>query len=463
MLKRALISGGAAAAAGLAAFAGIARTSGGPPVDEKTREALWESRGCVDDERGRWFRDAKFGAFIHFGPYSQLGGHFEGKAYRPAEQIIGLGDRRAVIPPAKYRDEVAGKFNPAKFDAAEWVSRIKAAGQKYIIFTTKHHDGFCMYKTATTPYNIVEQTPFGRDIVKELSEECRRQGIAFCPYYSIGDWCAAEVANPGYDGYRGYMLAQLDELLKNYGPVPMVWFDNWWYVDNQWVNDREHAMDLYAHVRTVSPGSLVNDRCGLGAKSTDGDYATPENQLQGSLQSRYFEVVMTNTADDHWGWVKGATNYRPPEQLIRNLIDSVSKGGNFVLNVGPTADGTFPAEHNANLEIIGAWVKTNGEAIYATTPAPEVTFEGAGSTAYATRSRDGRFTYVHVVDWPDRGGELTVNIAGPGGYMGQCLDADLGPVRVATAVTGEGTTVRLSPPAHLDRYATVIKLWIAPK
>lgn len=422
------------------------------------RNAAWADRGCTNDQRGQWFRDAKFGAFIHFGPYSQLGGYWQGKGpYRPAEQIIGLGDRQAVIPAAQYRQEVAGAFNPTNFNAQQWVSAIKRAGQKYVIVTTKHHDGFCMFRTRTTSYNAVEATPFGRDVIKELAEECQRQGIEFCPYYSIGDWCAKDVQGPQFKSYQDYMFAQLQELLTNYGDVKLLWFDNYWYVDNQWRNELSSAQDLYAFVRSVSPNVLINDRCGRGDSSTDGDYATPENQLKGSRQSRYFEVVMTNTEDDNWGWVKGATNYRKPAQLIRNLIDSTSKGGNFVLNVGPTASGEFPPEHLANLEVIGKWLKVNGAAIYGTTPAPECSVEeGAGVIGYTTK-KDSE-VFVHVVGWPAKDQPLRVKIARTGLQKVELLDPTLAKIQCQRVVADGATVVTISRPERVDEYATVVRL-----
>jgi alpha-L-fucosidase len=443
-----------------------ARPPGTGGLTAEQQDAAWQSRGCVDDERGRWFRDAKFGAFIHFGLYSHLGGFYDGKGpYRPAEQIIGLGDRHAAIPAAEYKARVGAAFNPAKFDAARWVGLMKKAGQKYVILTTKHHDGFCMFKTATTPYNVVESTPFARDVVKELADECRRQGLVFCVYYSIGDWCAADVQNPGFASYKDYMYAQLKELLTSYGDIKMLWLDNYWYVNDQWKSDTAHAKDLYAYARSINPSLLVNDRCGQGAESTDGDYATPENQLKGSLQSRYFEVVMTNTADDNWGWVKTATNYRKPAELIRNLIDSASKGGNFVLNVGPNADGEFPPEHVAILEAIGAWTSVNGEAIYGTVPAPEVSPENTGgSTWYATKSKDGAAVYVHVIKWPSSGEPLNLRIDRAGYVTAALLDPSLGEVRCGAAPSAAGasghgsTTLSINPPVKLDPCATVVKL-----
>lgn len=436
----------------------VARAQATASSESDSGDALWNARGCVADARGKWFRDAKFGAFIHFGPYSHLGGYWQGKGpYRPAEQIIGLGDHKAVIPPDQYRREVAGVFNPTNFNAHEWVSAIKRAGQRYVIVTTKHHDGFAMFRTATTSNNIMTATPFARDVIGELAEECRRQDIKFCPYYSIGDWCATEVQSPQFPAYRDYMLAQLKELLTQYGEVPLLWFDNYWYVNDQWHNDPPHARELYSFVRSISPNTLVNDRCGRGVNSTDGDYATPENQLKGSRQNRYFEVVMTNTEDDNWGWVRTAKNYRKPADLIRNLIDCTSKGGNFVLNAGPTATGELPPEHLAILDAMGSWLKINGEAIYGCDPAPECSWpEQNGLVAYATKSDSA--IYLHVINWPSDGKPVETRISR--GKLSRVAWLSDIPSKVQYTSTRENevTVLKFSPPPRPTPYATVVKL-----
>lgn len=424
--------------------------------DPAWQDAVWAQRGCNADARGQWFRDAKFGAFIHFGVYSELGGYWHGQQYDPAEQIMGLGERHEVIPLNEYR-EVAAQFNPTNFNAREWVSMIKAAGQKYVIVTTKHHDGFCMFNTATTSNNIMDATPFKRDIIKELADECQRQGIVFCPYYSIGDWTAAKVEAPGFASYGDYMRAQLKELLSNYGPIKMLWFDNYWFVDNQWQSDETHAKELYAYVHSLSPDTLINDRCGRGASSTDGDYTTPENQLKGSLQKRYFEVVMTDTDDDNWGGVRGATNYRTPSELIQNLIDCTSKGGNFVLNVGPTASGEFPPQHKAILQVMGKWLATNGAAIYSTEPAPECEVSPLpGLKYYATKA--GNNIYLEFIHWPDNGQPAPIAIHRMGFVDTGVLDSSLPAIQVRSTAKDGTTFFSIPQPATVDPYATVIRL-----
>ncbi|MGE5458706.1 MAG: alpha-L-fucosidase [Methanococcaceae archaeon] len=422
------------------------------------QDSIWNSRGCFADAKGQWFRNAKFGAFIHFGLYSQLGGYWQEKGpYKPAEQIIGLGDKKAVIPAEQYKTQVGGKFNPAEFNAKEWVELIKKAGQKYVIVTTKHHDGFCMFKTATTSYNVVESTPFARDIIKELADECRKQGLIFCPYFSIGDWCYADVHNAKYKTYKEYMFAQLRELLTNYGDIKMMWFDNYWYVDNQWENNESLAKELYAFIRSIKPNIIINDRCGSGAGSTDGDYTTPENQLQGSRQSRYFEVVMTNTKDDNWGWVKTADNYRTCSELISNLIDCTSKGGNFVLNVGPTATGKFPAQHLAIIDTLGKWTSANGEAIYGTNPTNECSFDSTNGAEYRTTRSSGHI-YIHILKWPVEGKEVTIQIKQSGFKKAEVLDKKLSPIKFKSYNNNGTTIVKIKKPAKVDPYATVVKL-----
>lgn len=442
------------------AATGFAWTAFAQPVPA---DSLWAGRGCVDDARGKWFRDAKFGAFIHFGLYSELGGYYHGNGpYDPAEQIMGLGERHMVIPWKTYQTEVGGSFNPTNFDARKWVSLIKRAGQKYVIATAKHHDGFCMFHTATTHYNVVDSTPFGRDVIKELADECRRQGIVFCPYYSIGDWAAAGVMDPKFTSYHDYMFAQLKELMTRYGDIPLVWFDNYWYVNHQWSTDQAHAQELYTLLRSLNPNVLVNDRCGRGAASTDGDYATPENQLKGSRQSRYFEVVMTDTDDDNWGWVKGATNYRSAAVIIRNLIDCTSKGGNFVLNVGPTASGEFPPEHVALIDAVGSWLDVNGAAIYGTSPAPEVEATPEADFVYYATEKD-QHIYLHVIKWPYGPAKESVRIHRLRFAKAELLDSRLKGFAAAGTEANGTTTVELQRPNQVDPYATVIQLDFKPE
>jgi alpha-L-fucosidase len=253
------------------------------------------------------------------------------------------------------------------------------------------------------------------------------------------------------------MFAQLKELMTQYGNIPMVWFDNYWYVNNQWNTDESHARELYDYLRSLNPNVLVNDRCGRGATSTDGDYATPENQLKGSRQSRYFEVVMTDTDDDNWGWVKGATNYRSASAIIRNLIDSTSKGGNFVVNVGPMANGDFPPEHVALINAIGDWMDVNGSAIYGTSPAPEVeTPMDAESVCYATKRNNS--IYLHIIKWPAGANTETIKIHRPKFAKASLLDSKLGKLSYQKQEADGVTTLQIEKPKIINAYATVVQI-----
>jgi alpha-L-fucosidase len=210
-------------------------------------------------------------------------------------------------------------------------------------------------------------------------------------------------------------------------------------------------------VRSLSPNTLVNDRCGRGASSTDGDYATPENQLKGSLQKRYFEVVMTDTDDDNWGGVSTARNFRSPAELIQNLIDCTSKGGNFVLNVGPTASGEFPPEHKAILQVMGKWLATNGAAIYSTEPAPECDISPQpGLKCYATEA--GNNIYLEFIHWPDDAQPASITIHRTGFVGAGVLDSSLPAVQVQPTIINGATVFSIPQPAKVDPYATVVRL-----
>ena len=368
------------------------------------------------DQRMRWWREARFGMFIHWGLYAVPAGEYKGQR---SEHVGEWIMEWANIPRVEY-EKFASQFNPVKFDAREWVSIAKNAGMKYIVITSKHHDGFAMYDSKISNYDIVDATPYHRDPIKELAAEAKKQGLKFCFYYSIVDWHypAAYVDAPGKDPtagnrttklkpsgkeeYLNYMQGQLRELITKYDPA-VLWFDGEW---QDWWTEAD-GKELYRYVRSLKPDILINNRVGKGRQGmqgmnkTDqeyaGDFGTPEQQIPANgLPGVDWESCMTmNTT---WGFKSYDDKWKSPEVLIRNLIDIASKGGNYLLNVGPTAEGLIPPASVERLAAIGAWMKVNGESIYGTTASP---FPNQLEFGRAT-SKPGR-VYLHVFDWPADG------------------------------------------------------------
>jgi alpha-L-fucosidase len=368
------------------------------------------------DQRMRWWREARFGMFIHWGLYAVPAGEYKGKrSERIGEWIMEW----ANIPRADY-EKFAGQFNPVKFDAREWVRIAKDAGMKYIVITSKHHDGFALYDSKVSNYDIVDATPYRRDPIKELAAEAKKQGLKFCFYYSILDWHypAAYVDAPGKDPtagnrttklkpggkeeYSKYMREQLRELITKYDPA-VLWFDGEW---QDWWTETD-GKELYRYVRSLKPDIIINNRVGRGRQGmqgmskTDqeyaGDFGTPEQQIPANgLPGVDWESCMTmNTT---WGFKFYDDKWKSPEVIIRNLIDIASKGGNYLLNVGPTAEGLIPAPSVERLAAVGKWMKVNGASIYGTTASP---FPKQLEFGRAT-SKAGR-VYLHVFDWPADG------------------------------------------------------------
>ncbi len=338
--------------------------------------------------RTQWWREARFGLFIHWGIYAVPAGEYNGK------EVPGGGGEwimnNAHIPVAEY-EKFAGQFNPTKFDARAWVKVAKDAGMKYIVITSKHHDGFCMFDTKLTDYNVVAATPWHHDPMKDLAEACRAEGIKLCFYYSILDWHNPD-QQKDFPKYVEYMKGQLKELLTQYGPIGILWFDGQWI--GQWTP--EQGRDLYKYVRSLQPDIIINNRVGKGG-GADGDYDTPEQSIPaGPPKGRLWETCMT--MNDTWGYKKSDSHWKSPTDLTRKLIDIASKGGNFLLNVGPTAEGTIPPESVERLQAVGKWLKTNGDAIYGTTAGPwkKTPFDGRATVK-------GNTLYLQVFNW-DKGG-----------------------------------------------------------
>ena len=412
------------------------------------------------DARMKWFRDARFGMFIHWGLYAVPGGVYKGKPIKGAGEWI-MNDEK--IPVADY-EKYAAQFNPVKFDARQWVAIAKNAGMKYIVITSKHHDGFNMFESHETDYNIVQDTPFKRDPMKELAAACKDAGITFCFYHSIMDWHHPDaqrdgynkgVHNPNFPRYvETYLKPELKELLSNYGPIGILWFDG------EWINDYtpEMGQDIYSLCRSLQPNIIVNNRVGKarnGMKGVDkgegavGDYGTPEQQIPATgLPGMDWESCMT--MNDTWGFKRDDHHWKSTAQIIHNLIDCASKGGNFLLNVGPTAEGEIPNASVERLSQVGDWMKTNSEAIYDTQPSPF-----AKGLAYGQCTQKPGKLYLHVENWP-ADGKLVVPMKNKvlKAYLLSAPDKSLD-----TAAGSDGVSITV-PSAAPDKIATVIALEI---
>ena len=418
------------------------------------------------DARMKWWREARFGMFIHWGIYAIPAGTWKG------QEIKGGGEwilDRANIPLDEYV-LLARQFNPRKYDPAQWVRIAKDAGMKYIVITSKHHDGFCLFDAKTTDYNVVKATPYGKDLLKPLADECRRQGLVFCTYYSIMDWHhPAQYRNsekrynptkihPERKGeYIAYMKAQLEELIDDVDPA-VLWFDGEW--PDWWTE--EDGIDLYDYLRRLRPQMIINNRVGKGRKGMEGmskgdrpyvgDFGTPEQQIPATgLPGVDWESCMTMNGT--WGYKSFDQNWKSTETLVRNLVDIASKGGNYLLNVGPTAEGLIPEASVERLAGMGRWMKVNGESIYATEP----TSLGAlpwGRSTQKTIDGTSRL-YLHVFDWPKDGRLIVPKLKSLVTTAYLLADPAKAPLRTESTADGLAVTVPASAP---DAICSVVVL-----
>ncbi len=369
------------------------------------KDYLNESKSDFDN-RMEWWRDAGFGMFIHWGVYSVPAGVYNGEG-RYAEWIMDQAD----IPVEEY-EKYAAKFNPVKFDADEWVRMAKDAGMKYIVITSKHHDGFCMWDSKFTDYDIVDATPFKRDVIKELSEACEKQDMVLCFYHSIMDWHHPDAKGDSFSKYREeYLKPQLKELLTNYGKIGVMWFDGEWI--GEWTE--EQGRDLYNYVRSLQPDIIINNRVGKGRAGMQGmmkddkavgDFGTPEQEILEGSASIDWESCMT--MNNHWGFASYDKSFKSSELLIHNIVDVAAKGGNYLLNIGPTAEGTFPEESIERLKEIGEWMKINGEIVH---NSGSLDNYQENDFLYYTKAKDGNLLYAIVTKWP--GERLIVRFVKP--------------------------------------------------
>ena len=403
------------------------------------------------NNRMEWWKDATFGMFIHWGLYSVPAGRYHGKvSTHPSAEWI-MNDEK--IPISKY-ETYATQFNPVKFNAKTWVSIAKKAGVKYIVITSKHHDGFCLWDSKVSDYTITKATPFKRDILKELSDECKKQGIRFCTYHSIMDWHQPDAnGNDSTDWakYREqYLKPQLAEIIHNYHPGVM-WFDGEWI--NKWTEPQ--GKDLYNYLRNLDPNLIINNRVGKGRsgmqgmnKTNDavGDFGTPEQEILDKASDLDWESCMT--FNNSWGFKQDDHNWKSADQLIHNIVEIVGKGGNYLLNVGPTAEGIIPEESVERLGEIGKWLGKNGEAIYGNKKG--LTKENYAG--YSTLSKNGNALYLFV----DAKTTMPLILKG--------MNDKVESVRILNNKSimrlnksGEDLSVTV-PQENLDKYVTVLKV-----
>ncbi|MGC8541181.1 MAG: alpha-L-fucosidase [Phycisphaerae bacterium] len=417
-----------------------------------------------------WWKKDRFGMFIHWGLYAVPAGVWHGKhAPESGEWIMN----NAHIPRKQYA-QLAKRFDPTEFNAARWVQIAKAAGMKYIVITTMHHDGFCMFKTNATHYNVVDDTPWHKDPVAALDKACQQQGIKFCTYYSVENWHSkyqlphswnhghpiyfpTRFAVGGAKPYLKYMTRQLGELIRQYHPA-LMWFDNsvitpWTTPSGQKVAGwtETDARKIWDYVRKIDPTVIINNRLDAWSNFKGfGDYNTPEEKIPPRGLPGPWETCMT--INNTWGYVSWDHNWKSSAMLIHHLIHCASGGGNFLLNVGPTAKGVIPKPEVQRILAMGAWLRVNGAAIYGSHRTP---FTQALSFGYATQ-KPGKL-FLEVTKWPK---SRTLVVPMHNAITKAYLLADH--LKLQTA-TGLGGQLVYLPAAAPDPVASVVVLDIAGK
>ena len=345
-----------------------------------------------------WFEDARFGLFIHWGVYAVRG---EGEWV--------MQNQRLTIP--EYERDLPPFFNPVKFDTAAWVAAAKAAGMRYITITSKHHDGFAMFDSKVSDWDIVDRTPYGKDVLKQLADECHKQGLKLFFYYSQLDWhhpdyfprgrtglFAGRAETGDFNRYLDNMDAQLKELLTGYGPIAGIWFDGWWdKPEAEWRLGRTYKL-----IHDLQPAALVGSN--HHRKPFPGeDFQMFEKDLPGAKTSGFNEkseigdlpLEMCETINNSWGYNKTDLRIKGGKALIQLLVKAAGHDANLLLNIGPKPDGTLPAEHLAQLKEIGEWLEKNGETVYGTRGGP------LQSRPWGVTTRKGDKVFVHILDWRD--------------------------------------------------------------
>jgi alpha-L-fucosidase len=396
----------------------------------------------------RWWREARFGMFIHWGVYSVPAGTYKGK------QVPSIGEwimNTGKIPVAEYR-QFARQFNPVRYDPDAWVQLAKEAGMKYIVITSKHHDGFALFESKASEWNVVNATPYGKDLLKPLAEACAKHGLKLGFYYSqaqdwnnpggaaaSGHWDRAQDGD--MDAYiRNVAAPQVKEILSNYGKIAVFWWDTP-------VDMTKQRAEMLLPLLALQPDIIMNNRLGGGY---GGDFGTPEQEIPATgTPGRDWETCMT--INDTWGFKSYDQDWKSAETLIRNLVDIASKGGNYLLNVGPTCLGEIPEPSVQRLKEIGQWMKVNGESIYATTASPFSRLPWGCCTKKLDAT--GARLYLHVFDWPSDGKLLV-----PGLHNEVRSAWLLATDKTLKATAGdEGVSIEV-PSERLDAIDTVIVL-----
>lgn len=345
------------------------------------------------DQRMQWFRDAKFGQFIHWGAYAQAGGEYKGQWVQYSEWIMDY----LRISKEDYANDIAKKFNPKEFNAEQVVKLAKEAGQEYLVFTTRHHEGFSMYDTEIREFKDYQLNGFGdyngSDPTEELAKECKKQGVKFGTYYTIYDWHDKSQENLGNyidpaqkEEYKTRMKGQLREIIEKYD-TELIWFDGEW--PSWWT--KEDGREFYKYLRTLKPSLVINNRVGK-KHPDDGDYGTPEQEIPPTGLDYDWESCMT--LNRSWGYHKTDENWKSPQIVIDNLVDVASKGGNYLLNVGPDEEGRVPQGSANILKEVGTWLDVYGESIYGTRIS---CFTRLPKGVKAT-TKEGKI-YLHFSDW----------------------------------------------------------------